>query len=131
MPGRVALITGASAGIGLGHEFLAHLERARMLVHVVDAAQEDLKSHYSTIRGELSRYGAGLDALPEVVVLNKTDLVPPGEVAALVRRHEGIAVSAHTRSGMAELIAAAELRLGKSARFAGGFEERSAAPTPA
>jgi GTPase len=73
------LIEGAADGAGLGHEFLAHLERARMLVHVIDAAAGDVDAHYETIRGELTQYGAGLDRLPEVVVLNKIDLLaePP------------------------------------------------------
>ena len=70
------LIEGAAEGAGLGHEFLAHLERARMLVHVVDAAAGELETHYATIRAELGSYGAGLDELPEVVVLNKIDLLP-------------------------------------------------------
>jgi GTP-binding protein len=70
------LIEGAAEGAGLGHEFLAHLERARMLVHVIDAAADDLEGHYATIRGELASYGAGLSELPEVVVLNKLDLLP-------------------------------------------------------
>ena len=69
------LIEGAAEGAGLGHEFLAHLERARMLVHVVDAAAGDIDAHYRTIRSELAQYGAGLDGLPEVVVLNKIDLL--------------------------------------------------------
>jgi GTP-binding protein len=73
------LIEGAAEGAGLGHEFLAHLERARMLVHVVDAAAGELDEHYATIRAELASYGAGLDNLPEVLVLNKIDLLtePP------------------------------------------------------
>jgi GTP-binding protein len=70
------LIEGAAEGAGLGHEFLAHLERARLLIHVLDAAAEDVAADYHTIRRELAEYGAGLDDLPEVVVLNKLDLVP-------------------------------------------------------
>jgi GTP-binding protein len=70
------LIDGAAEGAGLGHEFLAHLERARMLVHVIDAAAGELDTHYATIRSELADYGAGLDVLPEVIVLNKLDLLP-------------------------------------------------------
>src|SRR5919199_6328991 len=70
------LIEGASAGAGLGHEFLAHLERARLLVHVIDASAEDLEERFATIDAELARYGAGLEARPQAVVLNKIDLVP-------------------------------------------------------
>jgi GTPase len=69
------LIEGASEGIGLGHEFLAHLERARLLVHVIDASG-DVEAAWRTIDRELSEYGAGLDERPQAVVLNKIDLVP-------------------------------------------------------
>jgi GTP-binding protein len=70
------LIEGASEGVGLGHEFLAHLERARMLVHVIDSADGEPAERWAAIDHELTAYGAGLDALPQVVVLNKTDLMP-------------------------------------------------------
>ncbi len=70
------LIEGASEGIGLGHEFLAHLERARLLVHVIDAAAADPVEQFETIDRELAAYGARLDELPQVVVLNKIDLLP-------------------------------------------------------
>jgi len=70
------LIEGASEGAGLGHEFLAHLERARMLVHVIDAADGDPADRWAAIEHELEAYGAGLDELPQVVVLNKIDLLP-------------------------------------------------------
>src|SRR3954453_13356770 len=69
------LIEGASEGVGLGHEFLAHLERARMLVHVIDAAAGDPGQQFRTIDAELSEYGAGLELRPQVVVLNKLDLL--------------------------------------------------------
>jgi GTP-binding protein len=70
------LIQGASEGVGLGHEFLAHLERARLLLHVIDASQGDAEDRWRTIDAELAAYGAGLDARPQVVVLNKIDLSP-------------------------------------------------------
>ena len=70
------LIEGASEGIGLGHEFLAHLERARLLVHVIDCAAGDPAEQWRTIDNELHLYGAGLDERLQVVVLNKVDLVP-------------------------------------------------------
>ena len=73
------LIEGASEGVGLGHEFLAHLERARMLVHVIDAAASDPAEQFAVVDRELEAYGAGLHELPQVVVLNKIDLLasPP------------------------------------------------------
>ena len=69
------LIEGAAEGAGLGHEFLAHLERAHLLIHVLDVAADDIEGRYAAIRHELEQYGAGLDALPEIVVLNKVDLL--------------------------------------------------------
>src|ERR671919_276534 len=68
------LIEGASEGAGLGHEFLAHLERARILVHVIDAAERDSAESFAMIDRELREYGAGLDERPRIVVLNKLDL---------------------------------------------------------
>jgi GTP-binding protein len=70
------LIEGASEGAGLGHEFLAHLERARLLVHVIDAAERDPAESWAMIDRELHLYGAGLDERPQIVVLNKIDLLP-------------------------------------------------------
>jgi len=68
------LIEGASEGLGLGHEFLAHLERARLLVHVIDVSG-DVVAAWRTIDRELAEYGAALDERPQAVVLNKIDLV--------------------------------------------------------
>src|SRR2546429_277876 len=68
------LIEGASQGVGLGHEFLAHLERANILLHVIDAAEDDAATRFATIDEELGAYGAGLDQRPQVLVLNKIDL---------------------------------------------------------
>src|SRR5215208_852155 len=69
------LIEGASEGVGLGDEFLAHLERARLLVHVIDVG-EDVELRFRQIDLELERYGAGLAERPQIVVLNKIDLLP-------------------------------------------------------
>jgi GTP-binding protein len=88
------LIEGASEGVGLGHEFLAHLERARLLVHVIDSAADDADERWRTIGAELAAYGAGLDERPQVVVLNKIDLRPGagsdgGGAAADARPEDG------------------------------------------
>jgi GTPase len=77
------LIEGASEGVGLGHEFLAHLERANLLLHVIDASEDDVAERFATIDAELAAYGAGLETRPQAVVLNKIDLradVPAFEV---------------------------------------------------
>jgi GTP-binding protein len=96
------LIEGASQGVGLGHEFLAHLERARLLVHVIDAAAGDPAEQFRQIDHELAEYGAGLDQQRQVVVLNKVDLLP--EAPELCVQDERIvavfAVSAATGAGI-------------------------------
>jgi GTPase len=99
------LIEGAAEGAGLGHEFLAHLERARLLVHVLDASEPDPGERFRTIDRELAAYGAGLDEKPQLVVLNKVDLLgsrPAFEIddARIVRV---LATSAATGEGIDEL----------------------------
>jgi GTPase len=99
------LIEGASEGVGLGHEFLAHLERARLLLHVIDSSEGDAEERWHTIDAELAAYGAGLDERPQVMVLNKTDLQP--EPPAFAVEDERIVrtfrVSAATGAGIDEL----------------------------
>ena len=99
------LIEGASVGIGLGHEFLAHLERARLLLHVIDSSEDDVEERWRTIDAELAAYGAGLDARPQVVVLNKIDLSPelPGFGVVDARIVDVFRVSAATGAGVEEL----------------------------
>ena len=99
------LIEGASEGIGLGHEFLAHLERARLLLHVIDSSEPDLEERWRTIDAELAAYGAGLDTRPQVVVLNKIDLSPEPPVFDVddERIVRVFRVSAATGAGIDEL----------------------------
>jgi GTPase len=78
------LIQGAAEGAGLGHEFLAHVERCRLLLHVVDLAGEDPLAGYRTVRSELTAHGADLAELPELVVLSKRDLLPADDVDEIV-----------------------------------------------
>jgi GTP-binding protein len=97
------LIEGASEGAGLGHEFLAHLERARLLVHVIDAAAGDPAQLFEAIDRELAAYGAELERRPQLVVLNKIDLgeaefSPPDERVLQV-----VKTSAATGEGIDEL----------------------------
>ena len=98
------LIEGASEGVGLGHEFLAHLERARLLVHVIDVSG-DAEQAFRTINRELEQYGAGLDERPQAVVLNKIDLLPePAGVRGRGRaRPRVFHVSCATGAGIDEL----------------------------
>jgi GTPase len=99
------LIEGASEGIGLGHEFLAHLERARLLVHVIDSSEGDADERWRTIDAELAAYGAGLDERPQVVALNKIDLSPDPPAFAIEdeRIVRVLRLSAATGAGLDDL----------------------------
>jgi len=99
------LIEGAAEGAGLGHEFLAHLERARLLLHVIDGSETDLVERFRAIDRELAAYGAGLDERPQVVVLNKADLLesPPAFEIADERIVRVVSTSAVTGAGIDEL----------------------------
>ena len=109
------LIEGAAQGAGLGHEFLAHVERCRVLVHLLaidPLTGADPLDAYETVRAELAGHGAGLDRLPEIIAVSKRDLAPPAEVAALVERVREragedagavLAISSATGEGLDEL----------------------------
>lgn len=98
------LLEGASRGVGLGHEFLAHLERARLLVHVIDAHDGDPVERFRAIDGELRLYGAGLADRPQIVVLNKADLGGDAEFRLDDERVQAIVrASAVTGEGIDEL----------------------------
>src|SRR5260370_16039159 len=76
MPG---LIEGAHEGVGLGDRFLGHVERCRVLLHLVDGTGEHAGQAYKTVRAELDAYGEGLTDKPEIVALNKADALTPEE----------------------------------------------------
>jgi GTP-binding protein len=104
------LIEGAHQGAGLGHEFLKHIERTRILVHMLDimpSDESDPVENYKKIRAELALHSEVLPAKKEVVVLNKTDLDPEGEKAEDIRSRlevDGVqAISAVTGAGVNEL----------------------------
>lgn len=79
------LIEGAADGAGLGHEFLAHVERCRVLVHLLEIGPDsDPEAAYEVVRGELAAHGHGLDRLPELIALSKCDLLPAEEVEPIV-----------------------------------------------
>ncbi len=75
------LIEGASEGVGLGTRFLGHLERTKVLLHLVDATQDDVAGAYRTIRRELKAYGAGLEKEKEIVALSKCDAIDQATIA--------------------------------------------------
>jgi GTPase len=104
------LIEGAHSGVGLGHEFLRHVERTRVLVHLVEpfpADGSDPVANYRTIRKELELYSRVLAAKPEVVALSKAELTGTGEVCERLVRELGrpvIAISAVTGQGLSQLV---------------------------
>jgi GTP-binding protein len=104
------LIEGASSGVGLGHEFLRHVERTRVLVHLVEpfpTDDADPVQNYRNIRRELELYSPALMEKPEIVVLSKCELTGSEEVRARLERELGkevLAVSAVTGQGLAKLV---------------------------
>ncbi|MEO3389383.1 GTPase ObgE [Mesorhizobium sp. CAU 1741] len=106
------LIEGAHEGIGIGDRFLGHVERTRVLLHLVSAQEEHPGKAYKTVRGELEAYGHGLDEKPEIVALSQVDTLDPDarkkKVAALKRAcgRAPILLSAVTREGVEETLRA-------------------------
>ena len=80
------LIEGAADGAGIGDRFLGHIERCRVLLHLVDATGDDPVDAYRTVRNELDIYGAGLIDKPEVIGLNKIDALDPADVKKLMTK---------------------------------------------
>jgi GTPase len=113
------LIEGAHEGRGLGDRFLGHVERTRVLLHLIDGTDEDVVKNYKTIRGELKAYGGGLTRKPEIVALNKCDALTPAEikrkVAALKKasRKDVHAISAVAQKGVAEVLALMAKKIGE------------------
>jgi GTP-binding protein len=104
------LIEGAHEGVGLGTRFLGHIERCRVLVHLVDGTAEDPAAAYLTVRGELEAYGAGLEDKPELVVLNKADAIPEDQIddrrmaLAEAARDRVLVISAATGQGVRDVL---------------------------
>ncbi|HEU0117264.1 MAG TPA: GTPase ObgE [Alphaproteobacteria bacterium] len=104
------LIEGAHEGQGLGTRFLGHVERTKVLLHLVDGTEDDVAGNYKTIRGELKAYGAGLSRKAEIVALNKCDALTEAEirkkVAALKKacRKDVYVISAVAQKGVDKIL---------------------------
>ena len=110
------LIEGASQGAGLGTRFLRHIERVRLIVHVVDVSGSEERDPYEDfvkINNELREYSAKLAALPQIVCANKCDIATEEQIAEFERKvgQKVIPISAATRKGVDELLAAISARL--------------------
>jgi GTPase len=121
------LLEGANEGAGLGDEFLAHLERARLFLHVIEA-HEDAVARFAAIDRELQAYGAGLADRPQIVVLNKIDLLSDAPAFELQDRRvlAVVPTSAATGAGIAELTRALFDLVPESAPSLSGNEEELA-----
>jgi GTP-binding protein len=106
------LIEGAHEGVGLGDRFLGHVERCRVLLHLVDGTGEDAGEAYKTVRAELAAYGHGLTDKPEILALSKADAMSADEIKQQVARLKRAAkktplvVSAVSGDGVAEVLRA-------------------------
>jgi GTP-binding protein len=104
------LIEGASTGTGLGHDFLRHIERTRVLIHLLDGSASDPLEDWAMINQELALYGARLEDKPQLVVLNKLDLPDAQAWEPLIEERiiaEGLpfhAISAVTGEGVREML---------------------------
>ncbi len=105
------LIEGAHQGVGLGHDFLRHIERTRLLLHLIDATAEDPIANYHTIGQELLAYDKALTERPQILALNKIDAVDPTiDVGAIATQLEAnshapvFLISAVTRTGLEPLL---------------------------
>ncbi|MCJ7736166.1 MAG: Obg family GTPase CgtA, partial [Anaerolineae bacterium] len=104
------LIAGASEGKGLGHEFLRHIERTRVLVHLIDGSSLDPLEDLENINAELATFGHGLSDKPQIVVVNKMDIPAVRELwpemQAILAEHgyEANAISGLARSGTRSLL---------------------------
>ena len=105
------LIEGAHLGIGLGHEFLRHIERTRLLIHLVSLTAEDPIADYQIIQGELAAYGRGLEKRSQILVFNKIDAVDEETIDnyqkqfAKITNAEILTISAVTGAGLTTLLA--------------------------
>ncbi|MGH7035534.1 MAG: GTPase, partial [Stellaceae bacterium] len=120
------LIEGASEGAGLGHRFLGHTERCAVLLHLVDATEEDVLGHWRMIRAELEQYGHDLGAKPEITVLNKADAVDAKELAAKsaklkrAAKHRVFTMSGATGQGVDAVLSAVLQTIQKAREAAPG-----------
>ncbi len=114
------LIAGAHEGVGLGHEFLRHIERTRLLLHLVDVTADDPIQDYEVIQQELKAYGRGLCDRPQIIALNKVDACEKETLELIKEELQQLSgspvftISAVTKTGVEELLQTIWYRLEKA-----------------
>jgi GTP-binding protein len=129
------LIEGAHDGVGLGDRFLGHVERCRVLLHLVDGTGENAGEAYRTVRAELVAYGHDLAEKPEIVVLNKADAMAADDIERQIARLKRVAktplvISAVSGEGVTEVLRALLKVIDKARRGAGAPAAATAAWQP-
>lgn len=130
------LIEGAAAGKGLGHEFLRHIERTKVLVHLIDAYGDDLPVAYQTIQAELKSYTVDLSRRPQIIVLNKIDGLDDEIIEDLLNSLKKVmpksaqlfAISAQSGQGVQALLYAVKAAMEKQSRAKAGQAKKDAVP---
>ena len=104
------LISGAAEGIGLGHDFLRHIERTKILIHLIDVFADDPINDFLIIDDELKKYGNGLIDKYRIVIFNKTELVEEEYLKSMTKKLENLskikvlAISSSLRKGLTQLL---------------------------
>ena len=104
------LISGAAEGIGLGHDFLRHVERTKILIHLIEIASEDPIEDYKVIEKELNKYGHGLVEKERIIVLSKMELVKEDYLKIITKKLENLSkkkvfvISSSLRKGLSQLL---------------------------
>jgi GTP-binding protein len=130
------LIEGANEGAGLGTRFLGHIERCRVLLHLVDATGEDLGAAYRTVRAELKAYGGGLHKKKEILALSKCDALDAATLAEkaaelkAAARKKPLLLSAASGLGVKEALAALAREIERSQSKEREVEEAATEPQP-
>jgi GTP-binding protein len=130
------LIEGAAEGVGIGDRFLGHVERTRLLLHLVDGSVEDPVEAWRVVRAEIDQYGAGLSGKPEIVALSKADLLDDKQRAKAIKAIERATgarvfpISAPLDEGVEPLLDAVIQELGSDAAVAEADDDATRAWSP-
>jgi len=130
------LIEGAHEGVGLGDRFLGHIERCRVLLHLIDGTAGDAAAAYRTVRAELLAYGQGLAGKPEIVAINKADALSAEDIARQVKalrriaKSQPLVISAVSGEGVADVLRALFTVVDAARRGSGAADTAVAAWQP-